>query len=313
MKIFQLILPFICIVLFSCESQGQQPDNKKPMYGEVAKSEALQKIDNGFVKKCIDQFGSIDSSVKVYVDYGWRYYYNNEFETAMKRFNQAWLLDAEYPDIYFGFAALTETNGDKNEAKRLYEIASAKDKSKSRAAICFQRIADCKEQLQDQIGTIEAYEQILKIQPQNVFALKKLGYFQMQAGINDMAVKAFDKAIALDPNDAMTFNNRAYLYQTMKNYKNALSDYAQAIALDPKYIGAYVNRGILLMEEQKFDAAKRDFETAVKLDDKSAELWRFLALARISLKDKIGACEDLKKAKNLGDSQINALIEQNCK
>src|SRR5258706_14543355 len=142
--------------LLSCNTMitGQQVDNTKPMYGEVSKSDEYKKADDDFKKECLEQFKTIDSSVFVQIDHAWRYYYHNDLKTAMKRFNQAWLLNPEFPDSYFGFAAIMETQGNKTEPKRFYEMGLDKDKKKDRAQICYQRIADCKEQLKDFTGTI---------------------------------------------------------------------------------------------------------------------------------------------------------------
>jgi tetratricopeptide (TPR) repeat protein len=313
MKHYKILILTIAIGLSSCGTKGQQPDNKKPMYGEVQKSDEYKKIDEDFKKECLDQFGTIDSSVNVQIDHAWRYFYNNDLKTAMKRFNQAWLLNSEFPDSYFGFAALLEMQNSKTEAERFYKIGQEKDKSKERAKICYQRIADCKEQLRDFKGTIEAYTKLSEINPTNVFAFKKIGYFQMQTGNSEDALTAYGKAIELDPTDAMTYNNRAYLHQTKKNYKNAIADYTKAIELDPKYISAYVNRGITEMADNNYGAAKKDFEICVQLDSNAGELRRMLGLAKISLKDKSGACNDFELAKKLGDTQADELIKQNCK
>jgi tetratricopeptide (TPR) repeat protein len=312
MKYYKTIILIFAIALSSCESKGQQPDNTKPMYGEVAKSEEYKKIDEDFKKECMEQFKTIDSSVYVQTDNAWRYFYHNDLKSAMKRFNQAWLLNPEFPDSYFGFASLMDIQGNQIEAARFYKIGQEKDKTKERAKKCYQRIADCKEQLQDIKGTIEAYTKLAELNPNNAFAFKKIGYFQMQSGNSEDALTAYGKAIALDPTDAMTHNNRAYLYQTMKNYKDAIADYTKAIELDSKYISAYVNRGISEMEQTNFVAARKDFEICVQLDKKSGELRRMLGLSKIKL-DKNGACKDFELAKQLGDKQADELIKQNCK
>ena len=296
----------------SCDSIAQQPDNTKPMYGEVEKSDAYQKIDEDFKKECMEQFKTIDSSVYVQTNNAWRYFYNNDLKSAMKRFNQAWLLNPDYPDSYFGFAALMDIQGNQTEAARFYQIAQEKDKTKERAVKCYQRIADCKEQLQDIKGTIEAYSKIAALDPNNVLALKKFGYFQMQNGNYKDALTAYEKAIELDPTDAMTYNNKGYLYHSIRNYKDAIANYTKAIDLDSKYISAYVNRGISEMEQNNFVAARKDFEICVQLDKTSGELRRMLGLSKISI-DKKSACKDFKLAKELGDQQANELLTQYCK
>jgi tetratricopeptide (TPR) repeat protein len=315
MRHHQILFLLFVIGLLCCnvDIQGQQVDNTKPMYGEVAKSEEYRKIDEDFKKKCLEQFKTIDSSVFVQIDHAWRYFYHNDLKTSMKRFNQGWLLNPEFPDSYFEFAALMEMQGDKTEAKRFYKIGLEKDKKKERAKICYQRIADCKEQLNDIKGTIEAYTRITALAPNNFFAYKKIGYLQMQSDNSNAALAAYGKAIELDPTDAMTYNNRAYLYQKSKNYADAIADYTKAIELDPNYISAYANRGITEIEAKNYEAAKSDFEICVKLDSKAGELRRFLGLTKLKLKSIPEACKDFELAKQLGDTQAEELIKQNCK
>lgn len=315
MKNYQAILFIITIGISSCNyvTNEHQVDNTKPMYGEVIKNEEYKKADEDFKNECLEKWKTIDSSVSIVVNDAWNYFYHNDLKASMKRFNQVWLLNPDFSDSYFGFAALMDMKGNKIESERFYKMGLEKDTKKERALICYRRIADCKEQLQDINGTFDAYIKISEINPTNAFALKKIGYFQMQKGNTEDALKAYGKAIELDSTDAVTYNNRAYLYQMNENYKNAMIDYSKAIELDPKYIDAYVNRGIVENIENNYDAAKKDFEICVQLDSRSGELRRILGLIKLSLKDKLGACKDFELAKHLGDTQAAQLIEQNCK
>jgi tetratricopeptide (TPR) repeat protein len=313
MNFFKTIILFFTIVLSSCETKGQNPDNTKPMYGEVIKSEEFIKIDEDFKKESLKQYKTIDSSVYVQINNAWYYFYNKDFKTAMKRFNQAWLLNPEFPDSYFGFAALMDIQNNEKESARFYKIGKEKDKTKERSKKCYLRIAECKENLQDLKGTIEAHTKLTELSPNSVFSFKKLGYLHMQNRNFKEALRYYNEAIIMDPNDAMTYNNRGYLNQMEKNYKVAISDYTKALEIDSKYIGAYVNRGLTEMELNNFSSAKKDFEASVKLDLNSGELRRFLAIAKLKLNDKNGACKDLELAKSLGDNQVDELISQNCK
>ena len=310
MRILSILLFLFQLSLVEGFSQA---DNKKPMYGEVSKTKEQKETDESFIKAVVEQFGSKEKAGEAHIGLAWKYFYNDSLVVAMKRFNQAWMLNPENPDSYFGFAALMEIKGDSNEAKRLYKIGIEKDKSNQRSEKCYQRIADCKEQIKDFRGTIDAYKKIVVINPQNIFAYKKLGYFYSYLSDNSSSLKNYNNAITLAPNDAMTYNNRGYLYQKMKQFDNAISDYSKAVELDENYISAYVNRGISRMEIKDFEGAKNDFLKCTKLDPKAGELFRFLGLAKLELKDKKGACADFEKAMQLGDAQINELILQNCK
>jgi tetratricopeptide (TPR) repeat protein len=316
MKYTILLFSIIIVIGLSFSinrAQGQQPDNLKPMYGEVAKNEEYQAIDQRFINECIQQFGTKDSAVTRYTNQAWRYFYNNDMATAMKRFNQVWLLNPEFPDAYFGFAALSEMKGYQAEADRLYQLGIKKDIRQLRAPICYQRIADCKEQLKDTNGTLNAYIKLSEISPDNAFSFKKIGYFQMKLGNNEQALKAYSKAIELDPKDAVTFSNRASLYQSAKDYQKAIADYTKAIQLDAKYISAYANRGITYMETKNYKDAKKDFETCVHLDPNEGELRRFLGLAELDLKEQSEACKNLNLAAKLGDTVAEQLIAEHCK
>jgi tetratricopeptide (TPR) repeat protein len=312
MRILHLRFLFL-LILISCQSQESNVDNTKPLYGEVKKNKKQKEIDKDFIQDCLNQFGSIENSVNVQIDNAWRYFYNNDLETAMKRFNQAWLLNPEFPDSYFGFASLLEIQDKTKEANRFYKMGFEKDVTNERAEICYQRIADCKEQLNDVEGTIKAYERIAEINPRNPFAFKKIGYFQMQSKKAEEAIIAYNKAIELDPKDAMTFNNRAYLNQTLENNELAIDDYSKAIELNPNYISALVNRGITEMKLNEFEKAQSDFEKCVILDPKTGELWKFLGLAKLNLNKFSEACKDFRTALELGDQNAVQLIKENCK
>jgi tetratricopeptide (TPR) repeat protein len=311
MKLFYTTI-LILTIFSSCQSQDNKVDNISPMYGGVEKSKEHKEIDKEFIQDCLKQFGSVDSSVNVQIDNAWRYFYNDDLETAMKRFNQAWLLNPEFPDSYFGFASLLEMQNKANEASRYYNLGIEKDKSGNRTEICYQRIADCKEQLNDIEATIKAYESIALVNPNNSFAFKKIGYFQMQSKNTQVAIDAYDKAIKLDPKDALTYNNRAYLNQTLQNHQLAIDDYSKAIELNPSYISALVNRGITEMQINKFKEAKSDFEQCVILDPKAGELRRFLGLAKLNLNELSEACSDFELAKQMGDPIASQLINENC-
>jgi tetratricopeptide (TPR) repeat protein len=129
LNIFFVVLIF---VILSCNNNtnDQQVDNTKPMYGEVPKNLLYKMSDKKFRVESIGQFKTLDSAVIMYTEIAWDYFKHNDLETAMKRFNQVWLLNPEYPDSYFGFAALMEMQKNYTEAERFYKIGIKKDKKR---------------------------------------------------------------------------------------------------------------------------------------------------------------------------------------
>ena len=148
-------------IVFNPGTEGCTPSiatkkgwNVFSLYWNTAK-QVLQKtedghdeIDEDFKKACLEYFGTIDNAVQAYMDFGWEYFCGNDLYAAEQNFNQAWLLNPEFPDYYFGFAALMEVQGENSEAKRFYNIGHEKDITKERAEICYRRIAECKKTIQ---------------------------------------------------------------------------------------------------------------------------------------------------------------------
>jgi len=309
-KIFFIV--FLVAVSFNLSSQPGV-DIFKPMYGEVEKSEALKKAEEEFRKAEIEKFGSVDSAMFFYLNKAWSYLYNNDPGTAMKRFNMAWLFNPEYPDAYFGFAALLDLLGNYDEARRFYLLGAEKDTDNQRTIICFHQIAECREHLEDITGAVDALLKIRMLQPDDPYLFKRLGYLYMKNGDNLAALEAYTRAIELDPEDPDTYHNRAYLYQEMKDVQRAIVDYTQCVLRDPTNTSAFVNRGILEMQRDNYDAGKQDFETGSRINGQSGEIRRLLGVAKLSLDDKKGACEDFTLAKELGDTVVDDLIDRYCK
>ena len=307
---------FIIVLLtgISCYAWSQQKiDITKPMYGKVEKDESFKKAVASLRKDMIEKFGSVDEAVNDVLDKAWVLFFRNDLETAMIYFNQAWSLNPDFPDAYFGFAALLEMQRQYVEAIRFYQSGAEKDKDNQRSIICLLRIADCKEQLNDLRGAIDALSKIRNFNSDNPIVFKKSGYLYMKMGQRTASLEAYTKAIELDPNDAVSFHNRAYVYQMMEDNTKAITDYTRSVILDPTFVSSYVNRGILEMQRGNFDASIQDFQTGIRLDPKKGEIRRLLGLAKLNVNDKQGACDDFKIAKELGDPLAGEIINEYCK
>ncbi|WP_437919957.1 tetratricopeptide repeat protein [Sphingobacterium sp. LRF_L2] len=106
MKIYLPNIFFVGALIMACCAAGPDcPENINliPMYGRLKKCDEQLKIDQDFLNTCDKSFENRDKASKYYIDKGWQYFYDQELDMAMKRFNQAWLLDSTNADIYWGF------------------------------------------------------------------------------------------------------------------------------------------------------------------------------------------------------------------
>jgi len=102
---------------------GDIPINLMPMYGSpgVVKSEAQKKGDELFIETATKSSGSRELAAKQFAGEGWRQYQRGDLDNAMRRFNQAWLLDPKSFLPYWGFGAILMKLAKPEEAIPHYE------------------------------------------------------------------------------------------------------------------------------------------------------------------------------------------------
>jgi tetratricopeptide (TPR) repeat protein len=102
---------YLSFLLTSCEWTYQcTPDlNQLPEYGRQKKCEQEIAIDNEFILTCDTKFKDRKTAAKYYIKRAWDYFEEGKMDTAMFRFNQAWMLDSTNADIYWGFGNLLGT------------------------------------------------------------------------------------------------------------------------------------------------------------------------------------------------------------
>jgi tetratricopeptide (TPR) repeat protein len=104
----KLILTLISLSFIACSSaqECKEGNNLIPMYGNSTKCEQQLKADLEFFAFVDTKFNDRKTASLSYSSLGWDYFYKNDLETSMKRFNQAWLLDSLNSDVYWGFGNL---------------------------------------------------------------------------------------------------------------------------------------------------------------------------------------------------------------
>jgi tetratricopeptide (TPR) repeat protein len=110
MKSILAITVLIAFLFLSCTIDTDCPKgiNLLPMYGRVKKCTEQIEYDLTFLKDCDKNFkGDRKKASKYFENKGWQYLYANKQDTAMFRFNQAWMLDSLNANVYWGFANLS--------------------------------------------------------------------------------------------------------------------------------------------------------------------------------------------------------------
>ena len=105
-------------------SAHEKPMNEEPMYGNKPFTEEQKKLNDYVVSNVIKEAGSKQAALERTIKLAWQYFYGkNDPETAMKRFNRAWLIDPNNDEVFYGFGFLTSVQGKTDEAISLYKKA----------------------------------------------------------------------------------------------------------------------------------------------------------------------------------------------
>lgn len=101
------------------------PGNLQPAYGGGSMTKEERKVHDQFIDTVIKAYGTEEKAGEETLKRAWSYYNQGDYATAMKRFNQAWLLDKDNPEIFYGFSQVLKAWGYENEAAEWGKKAAA--------------------------------------------------------------------------------------------------------------------------------------------------------------------------------------------
>lgn len=96
--------------------------NLQPEYGNTQKSEEQTKSDDEFVEEILKHYKNKEEASNAMTKLGMNYLYEKgDFVTAMKRFNQAFLLNQNNADVYYGYGTIYFNLGAFDDARIQYD------------------------------------------------------------------------------------------------------------------------------------------------------------------------------------------------
>ena len=112
------------------------------------------------------------------------------------------------------------------------------------------------------------FEQALRIDPDNVETLLKLGYTRFHLDDHSEALKTYDRILDIDVTNPEAWNLKGLVHYEQKNYSKALDSVEKAIETDPTFGMAWYNKSCFLsllnQVPESLEALKRSIEIDVK-------------------------------------------------
>ncbi|MGV7226627.1 MAG: tetratricopeptide repeat protein [Nitrosopumilus sp.] len=123
------------------------------------------------------------------------------------------------------------------------------------------------EKLED---AIEVFEQALRIEPDNVETLMKIGYARFHLDEYPEALRIYDKILDIDVTNPEAWNLKGLVHYEQKNYAKALDAAEKAIESDPTYGMAWYNQACFLSLLNQVPEALESLKRSIEIDVKNA-------------------------------------------
>jgi len=193
--------------------------DQMPMYGGMDRQSVpqLKQADEQLIAETTKEFGSREKASGAFVDQGIRYYKVDNYAAAMRRFNQAWLLNPNNPDVFWGFGIVFHDEGRVCEAKDMIDRAISLKLSKPIA------LADA--------GRIYT---LCGASNQSFDSATKQKYFETSEDL-------YEKASSASPNNDYVPGSWATAYYWRGDYARSWQMVAKARSLGFVFPGQFIN------------------------------------------------------------------------
>ena len=207
-------------------------------------------------------------------------------------------------------------------------------------------IGFCNGELGNYIKAIDAYKQVIHIDPNNANAYYNLSVTYKNLGLYKDAIEARKQAIRIDPNDAMNYYNLGeyydhlglykdaieaykqairidpdrvicaifhfnlgYAYYQLGFYKDAIEAYKQAICIDPDYAYAHGGLGVTYVRLGLYKNAVEAFKQAIRIDPDNVKVHYNFGITYLLIGDKSSALNEYKILKEIDIDKANELFD----
>ncbi|HPI19634.1 MAG TPA: tetratricopeptide repeat protein, partial [Candidatus Kapabacteria bacterium] len=164
----------------------------------------------------------------------------------------------------------------------------------------------------DYKGAIENFTKVLEQNPNYYRAFEMRSLSKSNLGDFKAAISDMDTLIARYPDESGHYETRAYYKRNSGDFTGAIEDYTKAIELY-KNASYFINRGNLYIDIEEYTKALEDYESAIELDAESGEAYCFTGLAYLKMNEMELACENLKKAAELGNKSAYKTLKEHCR
>ena len=165
--------------------------------------------------------------------------------------------------------------------------------------------------MQSDLSSAErAYDQAVKLSPENAKALQGLSAVYLRNGNATQAEEVLRRAVQISPDDAAVFFNLGLILEQAGRLDEAAESYRAAVERDSASSGAYTRLGGTLARLGKLDEAERALRSATLHAPNDAAVWLALAAILERKKDFAEGFTAVERARLLAPDSADVAVSR---
>ena len=217
-----------------------------------------------------------------YYDLGMVYLRQNEFDEAIRCFEQAIHLNPDQIRAHYGLGNALIRKGDVRKGAEQIRKYQA---------------------LKPYLNMVSQLEIAVRRTPKNPERWYQLGRLHTQYGRFEKAIVPLQRSIELNPNDWKVYNILSVCYMRLNRLGEMEKTCEAAVRLAPNEANAHNSLGMSFFLQMKYDEAMASFETTILLDEDNPEFRENLAKVYAALGKADKAASEREKARRLREKQ----------
>lgn len=165
----------------------------------------------------------------------------------------------------------------------------------------------------DYQAAIEAYNEYLKLKPRHVKSIYNRGRCYQELGQYDRAMVDFNKVVDLDEHNEHALLSIGQEMYRQEDYESAAYFSEKVIVKDRDNAMAHYLKGRANHKQGKVRDALGNYNKAINISPEFGEAYLHRGAVKLYLKQKSGACQDLRKAAKLDVEGAEQALRKNCK
>ena len=152
----------------------------------------------------------------------------------------------------------------------------------------------------------------MKINPNDPESYNSRGEVFLLLGHYTESISDFTMTLHINKKHAVAHYNRGFAYQSTGDYRQAMKDYDKALEINSNYAEVYFEIANILVIKGKYSEAIKKFDKSIEIKPDFSKVYIARGVAKIKTGENIDGCNDLTKAKDLGDKGVESLIQLFC-